>query len=388
MLPTTSHEWALWLHANLEGTQHAGGGLWQGTLPGRFKFTEVTSGIDAHERLGGFHDERTRRIEFYPAAGGVFESIDALIRSHPRRVPAVFAVRDLGYDSTTSGSQPDQILRYADAVRLWGLLTQAADHVDQNGGVLHFIKSHDERIAISGEYGQHDLIAIPSLNQFATEFVETEHHRDQKRSILRTALVERFKGHKKVAFAQVLPAFDVLLEGVRSSYAMYVAEFSFEKVKAEVEKDNLESTLKLNKTFSEIQNQLLAIPVALVFVASQITSGAGWTLKNGVIWLGSVFFSVLMLMLVHNQFRAVRAIGQEIDLRWQKIKKQPSAISSKFEKSFAELHSRQATQRLILWIISALVGVAFVFSTIVFVKYSLEPVPPTQATRQSLPAGK
>lgn len=390
MLPTTSHNWALWLHANLEEVQHAGGGRWQGTLPGRWDFAEVVRGLEAHERLGGIQDERTRRIEFYPVAGGVFESIDALIRTHPRRVPALFAVRDLGYDSAASGSRPDQVVRYVDAVKLWGLLTEAADHVDQNGGVLHFIKSHDDRLAITADYGQQDLIAIPALNQFASEFVESDHHKDQKRSILRTAIIDRFKGQKKIAFAQMLPAFDAVLENVRSSYSMYVSEFSFEKVKAEIEKDNLESTLKLNKTFSEIQNQLLAIPLALVLVASQITPSAGWTLKNGVIWLGASFFTVLMAMLVHNQFRAIAAIGEEINLRWHKIKQQPIAISSKFERSFTELRRRQRTQRIVLWVVAVLVGIAFVFSTIVFVKYSLDPVvvAPTPAAAQTRPAAK
>lgn len=388
MLPTNSHDWALWLQENLEGVSPAGGTLWHGTLPRRFDFHEITNGVDAFERLRGVHDEHTRQIEFHPSRVGVYGSMDELIRSNRRRVPTQYTIRDLRYTSTSTASRPDLVVRYVDTVRLWDLLTRMADHVDQDGLALHFIKSHDSRIAISADYGQQDLIAIPSLNQFASEFVETEHHKDQKRSILRTALVERFKGQKKVLFAEVLPVFESILENVRSSYAMYVAEFSFEKVKAEVEKDNLESTLKLNKTFSEIQNQLLAIPVALVLVAGQITQSAGWTLKNVVIWLGSLVFAVLMFMLIHNQRNAISAVGEEIELRSLKIKKQPREISAKFEVGFEALRKRRRRQDVLLTVIGWLVGVSFAFSTAVLVWYSVAPVTGTPGASGAGPSTK
>ncbi|MDR7375473.1 hypothetical protein J2X19_000131 [Rhodoferax ferrireducens] len=43
--------------------------------------------------------------------------------------------------------------------------------------------------------------------------------------------------------------------------------------------------MKLNKTLSEIQNQLLAMPVALVLVGGQMAPDTGLSIKNLVIWL-------------------------------------------------------------------------------------------------------
>jgi hypothetical protein len=166
---------------------------------------------------------------------------------------------------------------------------------------------------------------------------------------------------------------------------MYASEFSYEKVRAEVEKDNLDSMLKLNKTFSEIQNQLLALPVALVLVAGQMTAGSELTLKNFVLWAGALLFSILMWLLVHNQRNAVMAIEEEIDFRWQKIEKQPLAIKERFEGSFISLRKRKNKQDVLLKFLNCIVVVSLASSTLALYWHSTRPG--SAGIASTLPAG-
>src|SRR3546814_1746328 len=61
-----------------------------------------------------------------------------------------------------------------------------------------------------------------------------------------------------------------LASDAKRSLSMYMAEFSVKKVTAEVERQNLEDTLSLNKTLSDIQNQLLALPAAILLAGATI----------------------------------------------------------------------------------------------------------------------
>jgi hypothetical protein len=371
-LPTNPHDWALWLHESLDGAHHVGNGLWQGTLPAQWDFEQIREQVDAQQSLGGVHDAQSRRIEFHPANVQVYQTTDQFFANqyHRRRVPRQFTIRELGYTHGRTAQSPALIANYLAAAKLFELLSRLADLTGGDGASLHFIKSHDAKIELVPDYGQTDLAALPSLGHFEDNYVITNHHAEQKRCIVRSALLEVFKGRRRVALSDVLARFEEIMDNVRSSYSMYMAEFSFEKVRAEIEKDNLDSTLKLNKTFSEIQNQLLALPVALVLVGGQMAQADGLSLKNVVIWLGSALFSGLMWMLIHNQRNAVRAIGDEIRLRRHKIDTQPSDVSSRFKRSFDDLEQRQDKQDGLLGVLVWVVLGSLLFSTAILVWYS------------------
>lgn len=363
-----SHDWALWLFAHLEEVQEQGQGLWSGRVPLGLNFQEIADAIAAQPQLAGMADEGTRSLEFYPAVGKVYQSLAELF-SHPtnlRAVPTRFTIRDIDYthDAGTDNLQaPPVVANYYAAATVCHLLALVADMPSHNGGAQHFIKSPEARIEIKLEYRIDDLVAIPSLPLFATDFATSTHHQDQKRSIIRSVLLDAFKGKRYITVGDLLPRFESLVENVRSNYSMYAAEFSFEKIKAEVEKDNLDSTLRLNKIFSDMQNQLLAMPVALVLVGGQMTPEAGLSIKNVVIWLGAVVFSILMMLLIRNQRHAINAISEEIRLRKVKVDAQPDGVAGKFKAGFDDLEARSRTQTRTLHFLQGGVLVSVVLAT-------------------------
>lgn len=347
-LPNNPHDWALWLHQQLEGVQHVGDGLWQGTLPTTWNFQDIAGQIDAQHGLGGMHDESSRKIEFYPGQVQVYETVEELLshRHFLRQVPQRFTVRGLSYTHGESIEIPESIANYIAATRLCQMLPQLADHTAVNDTSLHFIKSHDTKIEVKLEYQAVDLVPIPSLERFASDFVSSNHHADQKRNIVRSAVLEVFKGKRCITLSELLPRFEEFMDNVRSSYAMYTADFSYEKIKNEVEKQNLEDTLRLNKTLSEIQNQLLALPAALLIAGAGIAKNE--IFKNVAIWIGICIFAWMMWLLVTNQRHSIDAIQKEIDLRKRKIDDQPEEVAAKFATSFNSLQQRAQDQKKVL----------------------------------------
>lgn len=354
-LPTNPHDWALWLLKQLQGLQNVGPN-WEGRLPDAWNFDVIAQAIS--ESLGAMADEKTRRIEFKPKNGHVYQTMHELVDGPRRRsVPALFTVKDLGYTHGRSDEIPSMIQHYIDAVHFWKCMASFTDHERDGGTQLLFIKSFDAKLWLTADYTAADLQPLPKLNDFANQYFEGEHHIDQKRNIVRAALLETFKNKQNVRFAELLISFVDFAERVRSSYTLYTQDFSFEKLKLEVDKQNREDTLRLNKTFSDIQNQLLALPAAVLAAGVAIKENS-WSTNISVL-VGVGIFMWVIRQLVTNQQSSIDAIAGEIELRRKKLTDQPREISEDVLTLFEGLDQRVNRQKQVLTQISGAVCLVF-----------------------------
>lgn len=358
-LPTSAHDWALWLFDHLEGVEFAGTN-WQGRLPAELDFDSTVEAIPRVIR--GLTDSRERTIEFHPESGHVYSDMAALVQGPQQRiVPVVFTVRDLAYTHGKTESVPEPVRNYLDAVKLWQLLESFADY--QVNRSIAFIKSYESKVEIRPEYGASELVPLPKLTEFGATYFEADHHREEKRNIVRAALLEVCKGKLVVRLAELLPKFGELVDRVKASYTLYTADFSFEKLRSEVDSKNVDDMLRLNKTLAEIQNQLLALPAALLI------AGAGLKPKsmaaNLTIWFGVTVFSWVMQKLVANQQHSVLVIKQEVQLRIDKVAAQPADIAGRVLPLFTDLQTRLERQRGTLKKIGCAVWVVWLAVTLV-----------------------
>src|SRR3546814_16039140 len=105
---------------------------------------------------------------------------------------------------------------------------------------------------------------MPSLGTFAAEFANTTTHADQKRSIVRSALIDQFRPRHAATLGELIHSFEAIASDAKRSLSMYMAEFSVKTVTAEAARTNLEDTLSLTMTPSAIPHQLLPLPPAII----------------------------------------------------------------------------------------------------------------------------
>lgn len=363
-LPTSPHDWALWLLEQLQTLQNVGP-TWEGKLSDGWDFKTIAQAIPA--ALEAITDEPTRRIEFTPKNGAVYQTLQELVDGPRRRnVLPLFTVRDMGYTHGRDKEVPQAIQHYVDAVQLWKCMQSFADHERDGGHALLFIKSFDSKIWLNADYGAADLRPLPKLGEFAKQYFDDEHHQDQKRNIVRAALLDTFKNKPSVRFGDLLSSFPDFADRVRSSYTLYTQDFSFEKLRSEVDKQNREDTLRLNKTFSDIQNQLLALPAALLAAGAAIKEKS-WS-TNLPVLVGVGIFMWVIRQLVANQKSSIDAIAGEIQLRRTRIEDQPREISEGVLTLFAELDARVRRQKRVLkQLLCAVYAVFFVVTFLVTV---------------------
>jgi hypothetical protein len=355
--PTSPHDCALWLFEHLEGVEFVDP-HWQGRLPANWNFNEFDDGLP--NALKGVLNSQSRIVEFHPAHCDVFENLDNLVQGPRRRkVPSVFTVRDLQYTHGQTNPVPQPIQDYLDAVKFWQLLQSFADY-EVNQAVV-YIKSFESKVEVRAEYGASDLVPLTGLSEFASAYFETDHHRDQKRNIIRASLLEVCKGQLVTRLSELLPKFGDLADRVKASYSLYTADFSFEKLRSEVDEQNIEDMLRLNKTLADIQNQLLALPAALMLAGAGVKDGIFAT--NASIWIGVGVFAWVMHHLVRNQQNSVAAIEQEVQLRIEKVARQPADIANRVLPRFDMLNGRVIKQQRVLKQIFWAVIVVWVVAT-------------------------
>lgn len=284
--------------------------------------------------------------------------------------PAHFFVMDGDYSSLeTPSNQSAQ--RYTEIIELIAFLEKIADVAQRHASALNFVFLNKEKLEVQVTYKAEDLRNLPSLEMLSKEFLAEDPHEEQRKSLFKAVLFELLKNVPvDQRFRHLLKVFNELTKRARENYQLYVAGFSFEKVKAEVESNRMEYTLKLNKVFSEIQNQLLAIPAALLLISSQLENLSKFTLKNLSVLIGVVVFSFFMNMLLKNQRHSLDAIRMEIEELKHKLEFEHAALSEKLMPAYIELDRRYHHQKRSLRIVDGSIASVALFSFWLFGRYS------------------
>lgn len=369
-LPTDPLELTIHLFKNMQNHKIDSGQL-SGQISESIDFESLCSALDSAGLLINVNPS-DRTVECH-LAEGFFESLEGVLTSAARRItiPSKFYLADSNsLYAGDSATLPPAGRHYLAAAKLYALLAKEADHQGGVGEAKTLIFLHKEKIEITPQYSTADLQELPDLETFELEFIASETHAEQKRTILKTALLELFSGRKKLPFSELLSRFGDFVEKVRASYQLYVSEFSFQKVKAEVEKEKLDAMVKLNKVFSDMQSQLLAVPVALVLVGGQMENKGDWTSKNLLIWLGALIFSILMDLLIHNQRHTLRAVKHEVDQQRQQIESKYQTVAPRFKDVYDEIDARHIHQKCLICVIDGLVAICMAISTIVLLYFS------------------
>lgn len=369
-LPTDPMSLAVLLLKSMQNPEMVAGQL-SGTVGSGVDFESVRASLDTAGLLISANPS-TRQIECH-LPGGFFSSLESLLEAPARRIEPLprFYLADIDYLHTGDESvAPPMVLRYLQATRFYALLGRVADHQGGVGAAKTLVFLHKSKVEITPQYGKGDLYELDDLQSFEVDFVGSDTHQEQKQTIIKMVLMELFAGRSKLPFSELLARFSDFTEKVRASYELYVAEFSFQKIKEEVEREKLDAMVKLNKVFSDIQGQLLAVPVALVLVGGQMENSGNWTSKNVLIWLAALIFAALMDLLIRNQRHTLKAVKQEIDQQREQIATKYQNIAPRFDRIYQEIEERHTHQQWLIRVVDTLVAISLAITTIVLLWFA------------------
>jgi len=264
---------------------------------------------------------------------------------------------------------PDAIERYRYTLKFIDLLKQAAAYLDENSGELIFIAEGKYEVPTIFKGGDLNKIDVSAMTRLINSF-ENDTHKDQKLAILAKS-VQSICGVSKTSerFQVLLENVPQLLKSFSEGYRLFVADFSYEKIVDQLEVAKLEEIGKIHKTFSDIQNQILGIPVATILVATQMKSATNigyqfWV--NTAVMVGCLVFFILSTLVLKNQLHSLTAIGNEISRKKQQMLDEYKSVEDLITKSFPLLEARLKTQRNAFWVVDFILVIGLILSIVIY----------------------
>lgn len=170
-------------------------------------------------------------------------------------------------------------------------------------------------------------------------------------------------------FKLLLAQIGVFYEKCNNAFQFYLRDFSYNKLKMELDSKALEYTQKIQSVINESQTKLIAIPTAFVLAFAAFDFVNLSEMKNIAVMLSLFVFATLIQIFLNNQKSTLNFIRDNIDSYKETFKKNDiDNISSKFSLVGKEL-KKQGTRLKIMEFINWGIPVMLVCLWLFMLKY-------------------
>ena len=194
---------------------------------------------------------------------------------------------------------------------------------------------------------------IDFINQYISDITSYK----EKKSIFIKELINFLSNkNKRERFNELILYFEEFYEKCNTSFEYYLSNFSFNKIKLELDNAVLDYSKNIRSIINDSQSKLIAIPAAFILGASQMDYTNPFTLKNIIIVISAFLFSYIIFVFIKNQKNAIEIIKDNLtnyksiyerskanqledEVELQNLKK---LIINSFEKTEKELSNQQS----------------------------------------------
>lgn len=311
-------------------------------------FDQIQDQLEKNDIDNSDNERKSGRIVISLTGTNVFYNIDHYLKNNSRRLdfkPSssfyIFDIAERYFPEISSHSQ--KINNIFVVAELFENLKLISDINGNLGNKSFIIFVGKKNLKINSEYSSDDLNGnLILICTFIKDYIQNEFHREDRHLAVKNGLHEIFKDNE-ITLSIFLKEFEIFYRMVKSNFQLYMDKFSFDDFKNKVEEDRREYTIKINKVFSDMQNQLLTLPIATVLAAGQMVhvSSNGDIIKNILIVVGIIIFCVFVLMQISNQDNTLKALNEEIKLKNTEMsKKEDSDYRTEYLTVYNQLDLR------------------------------------------------
>lgn len=283
-----------------------------------------------------------------------------------------YFLRDCLYFSKSTDA-PLEVVKYREILRFLEMLKSCAHYFDERAGALVFYKDCKFEIPVSYTF---DLVAaFDSTALVGLELLMSgKLHETQKKRLLAETVTDISAGVLlEQRFSHLIKHIGELSRKAQVGYDLFSTDFTYEKAKEEVHSFKLETTARLHKVISDVQTQVLGVPLGTFVALSQMKKanhlGSQFAI-NLVILFGAIVFSMLLAGLLFNQYLTLKTIEADIDRQRKVFVERFKAMPEAYEGVFVSLGNRLAFQFFAILGVAALVVIAVVISVVFFVVHT------------------
>lgn len=317
-------------------------------------------------------------IKFTPpreAIGYLFKNIEHLLKNNEISSGVSKGKWFVLEGDTASWEAEKELNKKLAAVgKLVKTLSLSATLFNEKKAELIFIRETKFDIPIIYNKNALNKIDTALIEKIYNSFQSEDVHIEQKHQIYATSVCEMLRNTSvNERFSKILNNLNELKRNFDDGYKLFASSFSFDKIKDEAETLRIEYSTKIHKTISDIQSQILGIPVATVIVASQfkdVKSSPHQFWINSAVMFGATIFCFILAMAIYNQWHTLSLLSIEVDRQKKSFDRQNRELADRFSANFVSLKNRIFFHQVALVIILFVAAVGWMVGVGVFWLFS------------------
>jgi len=289
---------------------------------------------------------------------GFYYSFESFVLSNKYAFPdSDFYIYDI---DSSQVAENKNLAKHKSIINLINSLKYIAKHSYFNAGVYNaIIFREDKSLFLSFEFKVNTVLSIKEseveiINNISNIFCEAV---SEKKLLFINELINFLTkvNDESQRFIYLLSNISDFYEKSTNAYQYYLRDFSYNKLKLELDSTALEFAQKIQSVINESQTKLIAIPT--VFVLAFISFDYSDLLSNkNIFTIISLFiFAILIQLFLNNQFSTLRFINENITSYKETFNRNDiDKISSKFtlvDKEREKQKKRLILIEAILWLI-------------------------------------
>ncbi|WP_313056292.1 hypothetical protein, partial [Pseudomonas lopnurensis] len=155
--------------------------------------------------------------------------------------------------------------------------------------------------------------------------------------------------------------------------SMATSEHPYEKAVSEIHAFKVDIVTRIHKAITDIQVQILGLPIATFVAISQIKKTAALDslfASNTAIYTGVTIFCFLLLAFLINQKATLDTIDKEIDRQKKVFEKRFSSDTTIYQGEFNSVSRRLTWQYAVLYAVGILDFLMFMGATVYYVVHT------------------
>lgn len=268
---------------------------------------------------------------------------------------------------------PVIVSKYRQVLRLITLLGESAHYLDVAKEEMIFYK--DGRFVVPVIYGVAEVEALNfAVFEKLEQFVLDPYHKDQKIKMLSENLIEMLALIPvKERFSFLIKNLDDLFGRLRAGYNLFASDYTYEKAVTEVHAFKVDVVTKIHKAITDIQAQVLGIPIATFIALSQLKRTDSLNAQfaaNTAIFAGVTVFCFLLVGFLMNQRSTLNTIGGEVARQRKVFEKRFEEKKVEYLEEFKSIEDRLWWQCVAVKAIFLLDAIMFGWSIVYYVVHT------------------
>lgn len=257
-------------------------------------------------------DIRTGNINCY------FETVNDFLNGNKFKLKSeLFYIAENDYYSEESAVVNEIVNNYNKNIELIDFLNSLSHthHLIGNQLKYYFYRISNSIVEIDIKYSIQDLDFFSELEGFQElkkEFLDPISHKDKKKLFVNELV--NFIECNSSDYLTIVKNWKTILNSYNKSYKLYLAGFSFEKIKTSSNEHFQKLLDRIYDSISKVSGYIFGIPIGFILLLNYFDYSGLLIFKNVIILILSILFFVLIwYILLKNIKESIDAIEEDID---------------------------------------------------------------------------